>query len=263
MTLRRAAVAVIMTAPSLVLAQTKTPTHFDVISVKPHKPGNDAILWRWDSSGFQASNMRLLYLVTSTYTVQPFLVFGLPPWAQSTHWDIEAKVVDPDLKPMDKLTNDEQKALVLSLLQDRFGMVAHPEDKVQPVFLMTVLPGGTKLQKSDPWPADKPIPKFGAGSVWHVGDGSLTGERITVKEITEVLSNQVERKILDRTNLGNDYYAISLKWTPDRRAGADNGADAAPPLVEALKEQLGFKLTADKAPVPTVVVDKIVQPEAD
>ena len=262
MTVRAVALMASMLLPSLSFAQGTVPTHFDVISVKPHRPGDTSMIWRWSSSGFQVTNMKLLYLLTSSYNVQPFLVFGLPPWAESTHWDIEAKVVDTDLKPMDKLTSEEQKALVKSLLRDRFGMEAHAEEKVQPVFLMTVLPGGAKLQKSAPLPADKPVPKFGISN-WRTGDGSLTGERITIREIAEVLSNQVERKIIDRTGLGDDYYAVSLKWTPDRRADADNGADTEPTLVEALREELGLKLTVDKAPVPTVVVDKIVQPEAD
>ena len=212
MTGRIAALALTLALPSLATAQDKVPTHFDVISVKPHRPGDTSMIWRWSSSGFQTSNMKLLYLITSTYNVQPFLVFGLPPWAESTHWDIEAKVVDSDLKPMDKLSNAEQKALILSLLHDRFGMVAHAEEKVQPVFLMTVIPGGPKIQKSAPWPADKPIPQFGAGSSWTTGDGSLTGERITVREITEVLSNQVERKILEEL-------AWELTSTPSRSGG--------------------------------------------
>jgi len=77
----------------------------------------------------------------------------------------------------------------------------------------------------------------------------------------------VERNIVDRTELKAEFgYAIDLHWTPEQRdKGNDNGSgtDAPPPFFEAVREQLGLKMTPGKAEVPTVVVDHMQMPEAN
>ena len=80
--------------------------------------------------------------------------------------------------------------------------------------------------------------------------------------LADNLSYQVERSVIDHTGLTGEY-DLELKWTPEDRANAgDNGTGDAPPAIfEALKEQLGLKLTATKEPVPTVQVDHVEQPQ--
>ena len=240
---------------------------FDIISVKPHKDGvDDMMMIHWGASDYAAKNMDIKDIIASVYGVKEWLVFGLPSWAEKARWDIEAKMSAPDLKVMQTLTNDQRRQMIGGILKDRFGLVVHQETKVQPVFVMTVLPDGAKLTQSPPPPppAEGATNKLGGGS-WRIGRGSLTATRMKLPALAENLSYQVERTILDKTGLTGEY-DLKLKWTPEDRAnaGTDNGAGDAPPAIfEAIKEQLGLKLTADKAPEPTVVIDKTVQPEAD
>ena len=193
-------------------------------------------------------------------------MFGLPPWAESAHWDIDAKMSAPDLKVMEKLTPDQRRAMIGGILKERFGLVVHQESKVEPVFVMTVLPDGPKLKESPPQPAGSAAdPKKLTSGSWSTGHGTLKATRMKLPSLAENLSYQVERTIVDKTGLTGEY-DVTLKWSPEDRAnaGTDNGTGDTPPAIfEAIKEQLGLKLTADKAPVPTVVVDRIVQPEAD
>ena len=238
---------------------------FDVISVKPHKPGDDLMFIHWGQSDYKTENLALKSMIANVYGVRPWLVFGLPPWAELTHWDIDAKVSAPDLKVMEKLSPAQRQGMIGGILKDRFGLVVHQETRVQPVFVMTVLPDGPKLKQSPPLPAGSDDPAKLVQGSWHIGRGSLSATRMKLSTLADNLSGPVERNILDRTGL-TGVYDIDLKWTPEDRAnaGTDNGAGDTPPAIfEALKEQLGLKLTADKAPVPTVVVDKMVQPEAD
>lgn len=237
---------------------------FDVISVKPHKAGDDMMFIHWGQSDYKAQNLVLKSMIGNIYNVRVWLVFGLPPWAESTHWDIDAKISAPDVTVMEKLTPQQRREMIGGILKDRFGLVVHPETKVQPVFTLTVLPEGSKLKPSAPQPPDADPTKLMSGS-WHISHGKLEATRMRMQTLAEDLSGQVGRTIIDKTGLTGEY-DLSLTWTPDDRANAatDNGAGDTPPsLFEAIKEQLGLKLTADKAPVPTIVVDKIVQPEAD
>ncbi|HEY9136768.1 MAG TPA: TIGR03435 family protein [Terriglobus sp.] len=257
---------VLMTFAGPVLAQTqqKAPTQYDVVTVKPAKAGETSSYWRWTSDGFEAHNMYVKMMLAGSYNVKSWLVFGLPAWAESTGWDMQAKVLDADTKPIEKLTPQERNTLMLSLLRDRFGLVAHTESKVQPVFVMTTLPEGIKLKASPAPPAGEPEPKFGR-TTYAMNTGKLEGKYVTMKQLADVLSGEVERTIVDKSGVTGDY-DVNLKWTPERRINAgDNGTagETAPSIYEALKEQAGLKLTADKAPVPTVIVDKLVQPEAN
>lgn len=239
---------------------------FDIISVKPHKPGEDMMMIHWGDADYKAVNMTLKNMISNVYGVKSWLVFGLPPWAESARWDIDAKVGAPDMTVMKKLTSEQRRTMIGGILKERFGLVVHQESKVQPVFLMTVLPDGPKLKQSPPVPP--PVEgetKKPSGGMWSIGPGSLTATRMKTANLAENLSYKVERTILDKTGLTAEY-DIELKWTPEERANAttDNGTGDTPPAIfEAVKEQLGLKLTADKASVPTVVVDKIVQPDAN
>ena len=261
---RNAAVAVMLMLHCAVFAQTKTPTHFDVIAVKPHQAGDNRSLSRWTSSGYEMSNISLRNMIASSARVQTWLVSGLPPWAESARWDISAKITDSDVKPIDKLTFDERIALVDSILHDRFALVLHRETKVQPVFVMTVLPDGPKFKQSPPPPPGEPEPKFGR-AMFLMNNGVAEARYLKMSGLAETLSRPLERTVVDRTGLTGEY-DFKLKWRREDRPGdVDNGADsdAPPTIIEAVKEQLGLKMTADKAPVPTVVVDSIQQPEAN
>ena len=265
MTPRSIVIALTLMMPSLAVAQAKTPTHFDVITVKPHKASASNMSgWRWTSVGIELTNVALDRMISVSGRVQPWLVFGVPSWATSSRWDISAKVTDPGMKPIETVTPPERMALIRSILTDRFGLVTQKETKVQPVFRMTVMPDGPKFRQSPPPPPGEPEPKFGRGSIM-INNGVAEARNVTIYNFTDTLSALAERTVIDNTNLTGEW-DLNLKWQPDDRTkSADDGsdADAPPSLIEAVKEQLGLKMTADKAPVPTVVVDKIVQPEAD
>ncbi|MGI4981218.1 MAG: TIGR03435 family protein [Janthinobacterium lividum] len=240
-----------------------TLPQFDVISVKPHKPGDQMMRVRWGKSEYAADNLTLKDLVAAASGVKGWLVFDLPPWGDSAKWDVAAKVSAPDLPALEKLTAEQRREMIGAILKERFGLVVHMEKKVQPVYAMTVLPQGAKLKQSPslPPPAEGEKPKDTGGS-WSIGHGTLRATRMTMLNLAENLSYQVQRSVIDKTGL-TGLYDLELKWTPEDRAndGDDGTGDAPPAIFEAVKEQLGLKLTAAKEPVPTVVVDRAEQPQ--
>lgn len=253
-----------MPTPPMVFGQGYEGTlpQFDVISVKPHKAGDSMMRVHWGKSDYSAENVTLKDTIASVNGVKEWLVFGLPSWAESSRWDIAAKVSSPDLAVMEKLTAAQRREMIGGILKERFAVVVHMEQKVQPVYVMTAMPQGSKLKQSPPLPlpAEDAKPKNNGGML-RVGRGTLTATRIKLSNLADNLSYQLERAVIDRTGLDGEY-DLDLKWTPEERSNAgDNGLGDAPPAIfEALKEQLGLKLTAAKESVPTVLVDHVEQP---
>jgi uncharacterized protein (TIGR03435 family) len=247
--------------------QTTALPVWDVVSIKPHKPGDDDVSERFEPAAYSGRNVTFKMLISQAYGVKEWLIFGLPSWVGSQHWDIEAKVSEPDMKVMRKLSREERRVMLVTLLRDHVGLVAHKESKVQPVFEMTPLPEGVKF-KAVPAPSSSDSgEKPKQGSQMTVDDGLISGRGVNMTTLADTLSYRVERNIVDRTDLKSEYgYVIDLRWTPEERdKGNDNGSgtDAPPPFFEAVREQLGLKMVPGKAEVPTVVVEHIQQPEAN
>ena len=79
------------------------------------------------------------------------------------------------------------------------------------------------------------------------------------------------RLIVDRTGLAGAY-DVDLRFTPDRipnfgPGGAPQGLSPIDPdgasIYAAMREQLGLKLEAQRAPVNVIVIDRVDKPTAD
>lgn len=262
MRLSVAVALVALAVSSLCAAQDKVPTQFDVTVVRPSTPGENQMSLMWSGTEWKAKNLPLRLLIAFSNQVEPSLVFGLPAWAESSRWNVEGKVVDPAAKPMDKLSAAERRTLMSSALHDRFGMVTHTESKLQPVFVMTLAGDTLKIKQSPPLPPGQPAPKFGRTD-WKMEGDVLHVKNATMAQLADQLTLRMQRNVIDKTGLSGEF-DFAFQWPPeyrDRVAVNGGDQDAAPSIFESLKEQAGLKLTADKAPVPTVVVDAIVKPE--
>jgi uncharacterized protein (TIGR03435 family) len=84
----------------------------------------------------------------------------------------------------------------------------------------------------------------------------------------------MDKPVVDQTGL-SDRYDFNLDWTPDdsqflqeRAAGATIAMPADDPnsplsLSTAMREQLGLKLEAVKAPDDVIVIDQVARPSAN
>jgi len=76
----------------------------------------------------------------------------------------------------------------------------------------------------------------------------MTGTQEPLTRLARMLSNQVGRPVLDRTELKGNY-DFKMTFAPDL---AD---PEGPSVFTALEEQLGLKLDAQKGPVEILVID--------
>ena len=80
--------------------------------------------------------------------------------------------------------------------------------------------------------------------------------------LAQVLTQGAERVVVDTTGLGGTY-ALELDYRPASASVDAADPEALPILSTALEEQLGLRLVSDRAPVPTLIIDRISRPTPD
>jgi uncharacterized protein (TIGR03435 family) len=113
---------------------------FEAATIKPSDPQSQAQFIRRPGGGrFQTSNMPLRELVRFAYGVQSFQLDGVPAWAASERYDINAKA-DGDPPPVLPGTGTDPMTLMLrSLLVERFKLAAHHETREMPIYALVRL----------------------------------------------------------------------------------------------------------------------------
>ena len=94
----------------------------------------------------------------------------------------------------------------------------------------------------------------------RIGRGSLIGNAVMLSLFARLLSQRLDRPVIDRTHL-NGRFDIQLNWTPDvGETSLDPGGNPLPPsdpsgpsLFTAIQEQLGHKLEPARAPVDLLI----------
>ncbi len=223
------------TAPTLPL-----PLAFDVASVRlsasngPRPYINDL-----PSNRFTATNYPLFNLIRIAYGATGNNRITAPEWLFDTHYDINAQI-DGNTK----LTHEQMMPLLRQLLEERFHLVVHHEEKDVSGYALVVAKGGPKLN-----------PTKGAKQYGYFLSNELRFQNVSIKEIAAMLGGAAGGAGIDKTGITGNY-DIDLKFaSANAREGS---ADAAlPDLFTAVQEQLGLKLVPQKIPVDFLIVDHV------
>lgn len=146
---------------------------FDVVSVKTHK--DEGMMMRIGISatpdGFQADGVPLQMLIRQAFGLSEDRILNEPDWAKSSRFDINAKVAPEDAPKLKALSMQQRSAMILPLLEDRFGLKFHHETKQLQVYTLVVAKGGPKLKEATPAEsgAGAPQPQIGPGGNWLNG----------------------------------------------------------------------------------------------
>jgi uncharacterized protein (TIGR03435 family) len=243
---------------------------FEVASIKPSAPGEQGILYHYPGARLRTTGMTVKYLIEYAYSVTDRQLLGGPDWLDTARFDIDAK---PETAPADKPdpgepeNNERIRNMLRALLADRFHLQIRSEQKELPVYALVVAPGGPKMTKN----TDEPYTMTNRtnGVVRAMGQAKWGFTKTTMSQLAADLSGQVaaadlERQVIDKTNLSGEYDFI-LKWLTaanEMKAAADPKFGG-PSIFTAIQEQLGLKLQPDKAPVEVMVIDHLEQPSAN
>jgi len=210
---------------------------FDVASVKVAEIPQHGVI-RVGLTGnaahgmFQCSYCSLESLVSQAWSIKAYQIIG-PEWLISVSVNIDAKL--PPGTP-----NDQVLLMLQTLLEERFHLALHPEQKEIPVFALEVDDKGARLHPADP---------AGRGSI-RQGPGTWTATKTTMVGLTNMLTRQFNRTVLDKTGLQGQY-DIDLHWAPDPND------TALPDLPGAVRSQLGLRLKSQKESMAVMVIDHL------
>lgn len=225
---------------------------FALASVHPNHSGTDVFGLRFTPDGVHIENASLLVILRGAYGMFNSLddkFIGVPAWAKTKRFNVDAKVDPADLDAFRKLDFSHRQQMVRALLVDRCHLQAHTETRDQPVYVLSMARSGPKLTPAKP--NDDPKAIFTAS-----GPGKITASQAVIPQLVSQLTQALGRTVEDRTGLTGKY-DFALTWTPE-----DQGCDspAGPSLFTALQEQLGLKLSPAKASVPVLVIDRLEHP---
>jgi uncharacterized protein (TIGR03435 family) len=231
-------------------------TSYEVVSVKPAKRGCPGMSIYMPPGRYSAHCVTLWDLIYNAYKVRSFQDHppGLPGWAGSDVFDVDAKVDDQTATAMQKLPLEERgeqaQTMLQSLLADRFHLRVHYESRIEPIYELVVAKSGPKI---------KPLSDEKPRGIIYGNPNRITMQGDPMSTFAFFLTQAAGRTVVDKTGLAGNY-DVDLKWTPDDQ---QNMPDAGPTLFTALEEQLGLKLQPAKGPVQSLIVDDAEQPTAN
>jgi bla regulator protein blaR1 len=225
---------------------------YAVSSVKSNKALDNSFRLRFAPDGVQAQNASLLMIMRGAWGLMNSLddkFIGLPDWAKTEKFDIDAKVDSSDVEVYKTLSIAQKRLMLQAVLANRFDLKAHVETRNEPVLKLTVAKGGPKLKETNAGndgSPDRPGIEFRKGQIVAKG--------IQMTQFASLLTQSADRTVLDRTGLSGRY-DVTLDWAPD-----DEESSTRPPLFTALRDQLGLKLDAGEGPVEVLVIDHVERP---
>jgi uncharacterized protein (TIGR03435 family) len=265
-------VAVVLLATAVAGAQALS---FEVASVKPNASPGPASLVADPGGGLRATRTPLRQLIRTAYGLQNDQIVGGPDWLDQERFDIIARA-----RSGAALADLPQR--LQSLLADRFGLVAHREQRELSVYALVttrhdgrlgpaLAPNGCTLDLAAP-----PAPGQRRCGEISEGFGRLTVTAVPIPVMAQYLSPRVNRVVIDRTGLSGTFDA-ELRWTPENLPPRAAGIPASQPVLvngeaidpngpsifTAIQEQLGLRLDATRAPVEVLVIDRIQRPLPD
>jgi uncharacterized protein (TIGR03435 family) len=277
--------------PSQVSAQetqTAKPTiTFDHATVQPSNPSDSNSSMQIQPGVFVQKNVSVTSLIAFAYGIHEYQVTNLPSWADTDRFDIDASWKDapgtptvtmegsssieissagpqppppppppPGVTPI-HLGPGQMQEMLKTLLAERFNLKLTPESRVQPVFDLLVASSGSKLTPNSSAPVSaepgKSMPIVQVKSSFTAGNHELMVSNASPAVLADLLSQQLNRKVVDKTGL-TGLYDISVHW--QKGQSADD-------MSASIEDQLGLRLESDQAPVKVLVIDQLEKPAAE
>jgi uncharacterized protein (TIGR03435 family) len=197
---------------------------------------------------------------------------GGPSWLLSQPYSISAIVPRG-------ATAEEVRIMWQNLLAERFNFKMHFVKRDLPVYELSVAPGDTKLKKSGgspaTLPAGFPVPSPGKRQAFSNApprNARITFRDTSIAEFIDLLCPTLaalgdlggiaNARIIDKTGLDGRYdFTLEYDGSVGVRGAMypplpEGTLDSAPPLPDAVREQLGLKLEEKKAKVDVLAVDR-------
>ncbi len=193
------------------------------------------------------SNATVETLIEMAYSLKAQQLTGGPSWVYQDRFNITYTGGEPSNSPGSLVSNQALK----EVLAQRFQLVIHQETKPGTTFALIVGEGGTKFPTATPQTlpgTNEPILQVRTLRKDGQGQIKITGGP---GALTDVLSAELSRPVVDRTGLTGTY-SIDFHWA--------TAAASAESLSAELRQQLGLALVPEQGFVESAVVDSVSMP---
>jgi uncharacterized protein (TIGR03435 family) len=309
--IRRLAAATLLLSAAGALAQNGARPSFEAASVKPVQSGSASGSLRGgpgtNSPGQLTGAASMKALLMRAYDLKNYQISG-PSWMDSERYAIVAKIPAGAGKLQVPL-------MLQSMLAERFHLAAHRETRQLPIYALIVGKNGPKFKQSPPPDqkaaaaaaaaaddgtlAKRDIPKLikGADGFPDLAPGAdvprsyqvvvggtdgilykLWARRESMQQLADLLSSQLNRAVVDRTELPGQY-DYALTWTIDNHGGGVPRTDPPPDQISyfstpvlsdpglsiftAVQAQLGLRLEQRRGPLEMLIVDAVDKSPAE
>ena len=199
-------------------------TEFEVASVKPSAPITNAnfnVGVHIDGAMVRCNYLTLVNYLTMAYDVKDYQIDG-PEWMTSEHFDIDAK------RPEGVEGEKALRAMMASLIEDRFRMKMHRETRDLPAYALVVGKGGLKIKELEPDEAGDnlevdvnvtgggrggTVVDLGGRSTLTYGLNKLEAKKVTIPSIIDSPGKFLDRPVVDNTGLTGRYKLLQLDYS--------------------------------------------------
>jgi uncharacterized protein (TIGR03435 family) len=270
-------------------AASTTALSFEVASVRentsgdPFGGGDRQLTWLYPGGRYTARNttLRELILLAYRWEITRSQLAGLAPWMSERRFDIEARAAEGAVAPgaLDVPRAQVMDRMLQTLLADRFKLRVRRERMTGELHVIAVAPGGPKMMPARDAPclqtknpggltvqAD-PDPGKACHMFKRIGRTGFEGVAVDTMDITMALRQYLGKPVEDRARL-TSLYNVSVRWKPEAPLRADRALqnlepqadENDPDIYTALREQLGLRLTIERAPIEMLVVESAELP---
>lgn len=252
-------------------------SRFEVASVRPSPPANlpagmvpapnlQGGPGTADPERIAYTNAGMRLLIETAFGVR-FMQVVAPAWTAAERYDVSAKVPAGASK-------EQFQTMFQTFLKERFKLQFHHEERMLPVYAMTVGKNGPKLKVSTATPDPLgPVPKVagadddgfpvfppayvGVAAIPANGRLRIRGQKVGVEKLAQMLQDRLDHPIVDQTGLTGEYdFKVEIEWIRRPGPAPDGPSDPAPSVSQAL-DKLGLKLELKRLPYDVIVVDQI------
>jgi uncharacterized protein (TIGR03435 family) len=240
---------------------------FAVATLKPTQPGtpnSKTKIIRVMGRRYITQNTSLADLIEVAYGVHSRQIIAAPAWIFDDKFDLVG-VPDGEGQP----SGQQWLRMVQKLLADRFKLAFHDGRKEIPVYTLSVgrdgIKGFVKSESTNTSPSGLEFIPSAAGL-------TLPAQNATVAQFCQMMQQVVlDRPVVDQTGLVGRF-DFRFTFTPDDSQFNGNPpwlpsrtetTNIAPGLFEALRQQLGMKLTPQKTSVDVLVIDHVEKSSAN
>lgn len=171
---------------------------------------------------------------------------------------LDTEDYDLSAKAGSRVTVEQLRQMLQTLLAERFKMALHRETKTLPVYTLVVGPNGPKLHEVQ-------LPSR-RGMIMRFDENVATFEMVAnMGRFADAVSMFVDRPVVDRTGLTGTYeITLRVPMDPEQvkqmTPGRPFGGFGPTAGIYSAVQQFGLKLESKKAPVDVLVIDHIERP---